>query len=229
MVKKNSRPCLIELRSREAQELIGKLPNGWMRHGIGGLLCLLLTLLGTCYFIPYDDSHEVPVQIWANVTPEEVRAAADGRIIRCLVNNGDTVVQADTLLLTEQGGTTRPLLASCRGYVHLATFCAADEPFRAGQLLMEVIPVSAQARYLQARLDSIPAAVSVDLLQQFTLPIAGKPMTFVLQQERQATDNSLRQALYRSTEATRLTHSQKTRVKLLSPSGNLLQQLIPVK
>ena len=41
----------IQLRSPEVQELIGHIPGGFMRYGIGLILFLLTIVLLTCNFI----------------------------------------------------------------------------------------------------------------------------------------------------------------------------------
>lgn len=129
----------IELRSREVEELIGTMPSGILRYGIGTILLLLLSFIVASRFVPYPDISYVPIEIIANIETKPITSPKNGKILHTYVEENTTVNRGDTLLTTiTEDGYIYYIIAPCEGTLHFFTFCYEGEKIKTGQLLLEI-------------------------------------------------------------------------------------------
>lgn len=57
----------IELRSEKVRKIIGDMPSGFIRYGIGIITCIIILLFVICYFTPYKNGQNI-IEYSMNVT-----------------------------------------------------------------------------------------------------------------------------------------------------------------
>lgn len=190
--------------TREAEELMGPLPSGFLQYGIGLILLVLLGLVAASRFIPYADVRTVSLHLQPNVRPLVLKAPRAGTLLRPAIADGSTVSRGDTVAwISSADGAPLALTAPAAGTVRLLSFCYEGEAVAAGQPLLEIRPATAR-----------PAAVAA-----ITRPAAGENVTDSLQagwngrtlhfqKHRQLTapDGTVSQVLWISRERTFVEH-----------------------
>ena len=86
----------IELRSREVQELMGAVPSGIIRYGIGVILLLLIGFVIASHFITYSEERMLTLTLQSNVETLPVTAAMDGRVVRSNGVEGEKVERGES-------------------------------------------------------------------------------------------------------------------------------------
>ena len=136
----------IELRSREVQELMGAVPSGIIRYGIGVILLLLIGFVIASHFITYSEERMLTLTLQSNVETLPVTAAMDGRVVRSNGVEGEKVERGDTLLVLDSSDKRTFLLAPAPGILHYRTFCFEGEKVCKGQPLVEIFQVPGNGR-----------------------------------------------------------------------------------
>ncbi len=217
------------LRSQEVQELIGHIPGGFMRYGIGLILVLLIAVLIVCNFIPYSEVKSFPLRIVPNVPAEGIRSPVDGSITRCYVREGLTVSAGDTLLAIDVDGKPRILRATACGKVRLCGFLVTNETVRKGQLLMEICRQGYKPKALLAIADTLPQSVSLGQLQTIEVDIYGRRIPFKMIQTIEDEESGKTQALFRSEQCLEATQPHRADGEAITNDGVLLDKLIQLK
>lgn len=135
-------------RSREVEEVLGKMPGWMLRWGLTVTAVLLAALLAVSALVEYPDRHQLHVTLTAAEPPAELLAPCDGLIVRAYVQPGRAVGLGDTLLaIRSDSGTLRCLTAEVGGgEVSLFRPCAPGLRVREGEVLGLIAPqVATQA------------------------------------------------------------------------------------
>lgn len=217
------------LRSQEVQELIGHIPGGFMRYGIGLILVLLIAVLTVCNFIPYSEVKSFPLRILPNVSTEDIRSPVDGSITRCHVKEGMMVSTGDTLLAIHADGELRILRATACGKVRLCSFFVTNETVRKGQTLMEICQQSSRPKPLLAIADTLPRSVALGQLQTIEVDIYGRRIPFKMIQTIEDEESGKTQALFRSEQCLEATQPHRADGEAITNDGVLLDKLIQLK
>lgn len=80
-----------ELRSEEVQELLARPPKALLRWGITVLLGILLLVFTGAWLVHYPDVVHASFKITSTKAPKAVMARTEGKIIRLLAQDGQTV------------------------------------------------------------------------------------------------------------------------------------------
>lgn len=100
----------IELRSEEVQEILGTPPSWMVRWGTTIAFCTVLILLWTGYFIRYPDKVTERVRVTSREPAKKLIAENTTYISRILVENDDTVVTGQTLMVFKSKGNWEDVL-----------------------------------------------------------------------------------------------------------------------
>lgn len=219
----------IQLRSAEVQEIIGHIPRGFMRYGIGLILALLVALLLLCNFIPYSEDKSIPMVVLPNVSTTNVQSPYEGTVVQCSVKDGSKVSAGDTLLSVYSEGRQQPLIAPINGKIRLCCFCATNEPVKKGELLLEIFDTSSKIAPLQAIADSLPQSISLGKIQTIDLNLKGRMITFKLLKVIEDQSTGKKQALFQSERNFTNLQRQKVEGRVLMNDGVLLDKLIQFK
>lgn len=219
----------IQLRSAEVQEIIGHIPKGFMRYGIGLILGLLVALLVVCNFIPYSETKSIPMVVLPNVPTTNVQSPYDGTIVQCSVKDDSKVSTGDTLLSVQSGGQRRTLISPVNGKIRLCSFCVTNEPVGKGKLLLEIFNTHSQNAPLQAIADSLPQNVSLENIQTININLKGRMTTFKLLKIIEDQSTGKKQALFQSERNLTNFQRQKAEGRILINDGVLLDKLIKFK
>jgi hypothetical protein len=221
---------IIQLRSPEVQELIGHIPNGFMRYGIGLILSLLIAILITCNFIPYKEVKSFSLRVLPSVPAVYVRSPFDGQITHCYVKDGLIVSSGDTLLTILVDGKLHILKATTCGKVRLCSFCIPNEPVMKGQKLMEVCEHTSTIGLLTAIADTLPQSIyHLKKQQSIDIDLNGESIPFKLVSVIEDKESSKKQALFQSENRMELTRQQRVEGKIVMNDGVLLDKLIQIK
>lgn len=220
---------IILIRSQEVQELIGHIPGGFMRYGIGLILVLLIAALLACSFIPYRDTQSFPLRVLPNVPSQCIRSPFDGNIAHCYVEEGAVVSPGDTLISMNVDGQLHYLKATARGKIKLCSFCAPNESIRKGQSLLEICDYSCMPKFLMAIADTLPETVPVGQIQTIELNIGGHVVPFKLVRIIEDKESCKKQGLFQSESCIGVTRQHLVEGKVVTDHGVLSDKLIQVK
>ncbi len=112
----------IELRSEEAQEVLGQTPVWVLRWGITVLFTVVVALLCVSFFFHYPDTIAAEMVLTSNNPSVEVKARFAGRIIKLYVKDRQSVGSGTYLAVIENSANTgdvlylKTLLDSVNGY-----------------------------------------------------------------------------------------------------------------
>ena len=218
----------IQLRSPEVQELIGHIPGGFMRYGIGLILFLLTIVLLTCNFIPYKETQNLQLRVLPNVSSQSIHAPFDGKITHCYVKEGTAVSVGDTLISMNANGQLHYLKATIRGKIKLRSFCAPNENIKKGETLLEICDYTHTSKVLIAIADTLPKSVSVEQLQTIELNIDGHVIPFKLNQIIEDKEKCKTRALFQAEKRINLAEQHQVESKITSNHGVLLDKLIQI-
>lgn len=218
----------IELRSSEVQELIGHIPGGFMRYGIGLMQALLLIVLMACKFIPYQEKQKLPVKVFPNVPVSDVVASADGIVMRCYVEEGARVACGDTLLALQSGDSLSHVLSSHEGTVRFFRFCIPNEAVAKGQKLMEVLRNDGTKRFAFAVVDSLPPPVDVNALKKIAVTVMNQNLTFTIKRTIEDENARTISVLLQSDQAVDVSREVTAEIEVEADGGSLLDKLIQI-
>ena len=102
----------INIRSEEVQDIMSKIPNRLIRHGLAGMFALILMGIFLSWFIKYPEMIKGKMILTTTVEPVRIVSQSSGVIIRLNVNDGDVVKAGEVLAEIEN-----PLSASAAGYL----------------------------------------------------------------------------------------------------------------
>jgi HlyD family secretion protein len=105
--------------SEEIQDIITAVPNWVIRYGITLFFILLLALLAGSWFIHYPDLVEVPLQLTVVNAPKAINARVDGKLMRLLVREGETVYTGQILAFIESTADHMQVLAFAQHLEHM--------------------------------------------------------------------------------------------------------------
>jgi multidrug efflux pump subunit AcrA (membrane-fusion protein) len=91
----------VELRSERVQEIIGQMPGWTIRYGITVIFGAILLVLLLAWLVRYPDAVNAPGVLTTTDPPRNVLARSEGRLVRILVNEGDTVAEGTGLAVIE--------------------------------------------------------------------------------------------------------------------------------
>lgn len=112
----------IELRSEEAQEVLGQTPVWVLRWGITVLFTVVVALLCVSFFFHYPDTIAAEMVLISNNPSVEVKARFAGRIMKLYVEDRQSVGSGTYLAVIENSANTgdvlylKTLLDSVNGY-----------------------------------------------------------------------------------------------------------------
>lgn len=112
----------IELRSEEAQEVLGQTPVWVLRWGITVLFTVVVALLCVSFFFHYPDTIAAEMVLTSNNPSVEVKARFAGRIMKLYVEDRQSVGSGTYLAVIENSANTgdvlylKTLLDSVNGY-----------------------------------------------------------------------------------------------------------------
>ncbi len=216
----------IQLRSPEVQQLLGRMPGGFICYGATLILLCLLIFLAVAAFVPYEQSVPVRVRIMPNVACCEVRAATDGTIVHCNTSDNTQVAIGDTLLTYTVGNRLSYLLSPESGNIHFLRFCIPGESIKSEEPLFEVRSASQTKQTAYAIVDSLPSTVNLSLLHGFTHHIGASQITFLIKQTLDDSETGIRRVLLQSDQKVAITQEVTTTMQIPIESGSLLKQLI---
>jgi len=92
-------------RSEAVQEIISRKPGFLERWAMMLFLLLLLAIFAGSWFIKYPDIVQARALLTASNSPREIISRADGRLVKLLAHNDDTVVQNAVIAWIESTGS----------------------------------------------------------------------------------------------------------------------------
>lgn len=101
----------IELRSEEAQELLGDVPSWILRRGLTLVFVFLLLILAGSYFFKYPDIITAQVKVTTANPPAAIISRASGKIRRLYVEDKQMVHGGDYLAVIENNALTEDVWA----------------------------------------------------------------------------------------------------------------------
>lgn len=220
---------IVQLRTPEVQELIGHIPGGFMRYGIGLILALLIAVLCVCNYIPYSDEQTLSMRVLPNVQTVSIYSPCEGSINRCYVKEGSHVDIGDTLLTIRTNETLHTLKAPESGYVEFCSFCVSNECVRKGQPLFELYEQQVSPRPLQAIADTLPRSVTDDQLRSIDVRLNGRFVPFKLVKIIEDKVTGHKQALFQSESCTKVIQQTKVSGIVTIHEGVLLDKLIQIR
>jgi multidrug resistance efflux pump len=97
---------IIEIRSEEIEEILGRTPTWILRRGVIVLTTIILVLLVASWLFRYPDIITAPVVITSFSPPVSVVARSSGKIVSFMVKNQQTVKPGDYLAILENPADT---------------------------------------------------------------------------------------------------------------------------
>ena len=96
-MEENKEHKVVELRSEELHEVMGKIPPWILRRGITVLFCIVLVLLTGSYFFKYPDVISAPVVLTGSIPPSNIIAFSSGNLNILNVKDNQDVKAGDYL------------------------------------------------------------------------------------------------------------------------------------
>ncbi len=90
-----------QFHSSETQEILGRPPHWILHWGLGICFILMVILLLSTWFISYPDIIKTNFILTSSNAPRKITARNDGKIVKLLVNEGDTVISKQPLIWSE--------------------------------------------------------------------------------------------------------------------------------
>lgn len=87
----------IELRSKEVQEILGRIPSRIIRYGIGVIVSVLVVLFVGSFFFKYPDILKAQAEIITQNPPADIVAKSSGELTHLLVQDTQLVVRGQVL------------------------------------------------------------------------------------------------------------------------------------
>jgi multidrug efflux pump subunit AcrA (membrane-fusion protein) len=117
----------IKLLSVEVQEIISQKPSWIVRNGIVLFLAIIATMLATTFFISYPDVVNANATFTSINAPKEVKARAEGKLIKLSVAEGKIVNENDIIGFLESRAAHNEVLALSQVIDNAQNNIAANE------------------------------------------------------------------------------------------------------
>jgi hypothetical protein len=141
----------IELRSEEAQELMGRNTSFLLRHGITVIFTILVILLCASVCIEYPTYSTINMTLLPNVQCEEILMPDNGHLIHNSITRLETTVQkGDTLCIVQTQKDTVSLLAPYAGKIRPTEYSLGKQQLKKGSKLFVLTPFSPSPSYITA-------------------------------------------------------------------------------
>lgn len=220
----------IELRSPEVQELIGHLPKGFVRYGIGLILSLLLIVLLICNNIPYENEQMISIKVLPNIRLSKVVSIEDAVILHNNIQEEDMVALGDTLLILQINEKKHYITSPNSGIAHFCRFCIPNDTVKMGEELIEISNIDCMNNYINAVVESIPKSFNISELKRIKLVLNGASVDFSLKQVLEEQNSCTKSLWFQSDFTTiEILHSFSTNFKVKIADGNLLNKLVQIK
>lgn len=110
MEKEHKQYKPIELRSEEAQEIMGEIPPWILRHGITTLLVIIVVLLIGSWFFKYPDTITADITVTSAEPPASIVARSTGKIDKIYVQNNEQVSKGMPLAVIQNPADSDDML-----------------------------------------------------------------------------------------------------------------------
>lgn len=87
--------------SEEIQDIIGTIPNRFLRWGQAIILIVFIGIIAACYFIKHPEVVPVPIELTSFNPPVNLKAPQSKRIDKLFFSDGDSVRENSVILLLE--------------------------------------------------------------------------------------------------------------------------------
>jgi multidrug efflux pump subunit AcrA (membrane-fusion protein) len=101
----------IKLLSTEVQEIISQKPSWIVRNGVVLFLAIIVLMLATTFFISYPDVVKANATITSLNAPKEVKARAEGKLVKLLVTEGKGIHENDVIGFLESSALHTEVIA----------------------------------------------------------------------------------------------------------------------
>ncbi len=108
---KNTNSVNIKLLSTEVQEIISQKPGWIVRNGIVLFLVIIAAMLATTFFIRYPDVVNANATFTSLNAPKEVKARAEGKLVKLSVGEGKLVNENEVIGFLESRATHNEIIA----------------------------------------------------------------------------------------------------------------------
>ncbi len=219
----------VQLRSPEVQQLLGRMPGGFVRYGATLILLILLIVLAVCAFVPYEENVQMRVRILPNVPCHEVRTSTDGTIVQCRVADNAQVAAGDTLLVYTDGNRQCCVVSPQSGSIHLLQFCIAGESIKRGDALFEVHSNVQTKQKAYAIVDTLPSNVNLSQSSVYVANVDSAKLKFQVKQTQSDLATGITRVLLQSEQKVAIVKEIPAIIRIPSKKGSLLNQLIGKK
>lgn len=216
----------VQLRSPEVQQLLGRMPRGFVRYGAALILLILLLVLIVSAFMPYEENVQMRVRILPNVSCHEVRATTDGTIVHCLVADNAQIAEGDTLLLYTHENRQCYVVSPKSGSVHFLRFCIAGESIKSGEALFEVRSNLQTKQVAYAIIDTLSSNVNLSQTSDCMANVGNTQLNFRVKQTQSDATTGITRVLLQSEQKVAIAKEIPAIVQITTKSGSLLDQLI---
>jgi multidrug efflux pump subunit AcrA (membrane-fusion protein) len=117
----------IKLLSTEVQEIISQKPSWIVRNGIVLFLAIIGMLFATTFFISYPDIVNANATFTSLNTPKEVKARAEGKLVKLSVAEGKIVTQNEVIGYVESRAAHEEIIALSEMINNLQNSIAKNE------------------------------------------------------------------------------------------------------
>jgi multidrug efflux pump subunit AcrA (membrane-fusion protein) len=117
----------IKLLSTEVQEIISQKPSWIVSNGIVLFLAIIATMLATTFFISYPDVVNANATFTSLNAPKEVKARAEGKLVKLLVAEGKLVSENDVIGFLESRAMHNEVIALSQVIDNAQNNIAANE------------------------------------------------------------------------------------------------------
>lgn len=100
----------IELKCEEVQEIMNKIPNGFLRYSFGVMVTIVLLIIIGCAFLKYPKTLETEVIITSQFPTIYIKSQHRGRIEKLYASNGALVQKGEILAVIENLANTDDIL-----------------------------------------------------------------------------------------------------------------------
>lgn len=107
----NNNPGNIKLLSTEVQEIISQKPSWIVRNGIVLFLAIIGMMLTTTFFISYPDIVNANATFTSLNAPKEVKARAEGKLVKLSVTEGKVVTENEVIGFVESRAIHEEVIA----------------------------------------------------------------------------------------------------------------------
>lgn len=118
---------VLDVRSEEVQEIIGRPPHWLVRFGITGFFAVLALVLLSAWVISYPEAIEAPIRLTAVNAPVTLQARISGKLVRLLAENNSQAEQGQVLAWLQSTADHRQVLDLSEDIDTLQAWLSAGE------------------------------------------------------------------------------------------------------